>query len=407
MNTKNSDSQFNPEELKKLFSHAYTLQEAGKLEDALLTYDTLLTLIPDSPLLHFNCGLAWFGLKDFSKAASHYAKAVTNAPEDPDIHYNRGLNFRRLLRFTDAAKSFEDACKAGDTTVDTLYNLALCYQDLEDFPKASRIYETILSQVPSHQSSLNNFAYLCHKSGDMKQAEALYSQLLKLNPEHLAAQHMLCSLTGVTPDTVPLEYVESVFDTYADDFEHSLIENLQYKTPTALYELYSDHFHGVVQTTCLDLGCGTGLAGEQFKKCCSELIGMDISQKMLDVAGEKNIYDTLMKDDIISFLQTNTQKCDLIVAADVFTYMGDLEAVFKECCTVIKKSGLLLFSVEEAGNNSNKKFKLKQTGRFGHSEKYIKTLCKQTGWTIIDHKLSDLRQEKGEWVRGHLFILQQ
>jgi predicted TPR repeat methyltransferase len=407
MNKKNSDLRLNPEELKKLFSHACTLQETGKLEEALLAYDKLLAFIPDSPQLHFNCGLAWFGLKVFSKAESHYAKAVANAPKDPDIHYNRGLNFRRLLRFTDAAKSFKDACKTGDTTVDTLYNLALCYQDSEDYHEAARIYESILSQAPSHQSSLNNFAYMCHKSGDIQQAESLYGQLLKLNPEHLAAQHMLRSLTGVTPDNVPLEYVESVFDNYADDFEHSLVENLQYQTPIALYELYCEHFHGVLQTICLDLGCGTGLAGKHFRKCCGELIGMDISQNMLDIAGEKNIYATLVKDDIINFLQTNTQKCDLIVAADVFTYMGDLETVFNACCTVIQKSGLLLFSVEEAENNSNKKFKLKQTGRFGHSAKYIETLCKQTGWTIIDHKVSNLRQEKGEWVRGHLFILQQ
>ncbi|HIQ36459.1 MAG TPA: tetratricopeptide repeat protein [Desulfocapsa sulfexigens] len=407
MSKKKTAPQLRREEFKNLFSHACNLQETGQLADALLVYDELLASFPGSPLIHYNCGLAFFDLKNYSKAESHYEKAVAGAPEDPDIHYNRGLNFRRLLRFEDAAKSFEDACKSGDTTVDILYNLALCHQDLEEFSEAARIYRIILSQRPTHQSSLNNFAYLCHKSGDVKQAKSLYGQLLKLNPKHLAAKHMLYSLTGVTPDNAPLDYVESVFDNYADDFEHSLVENLQYKTPMALYDLYCDYYHGVALTTCLDLGCGTGLAGEHFKHCCSELIGVDISQKMLDVAREKNLYNELVKNDIISFLQTKEHKYDLIVAADVFTYMGDLENVFKECCTVSKASGILLFSVEETDNINNKTFNLKQTGRFGHSVEYIETLCKQTGWTIIDHKISKLRQDKGEWIKGHLFILQQ
>lgn len=158
MNKINSASQLTHEELKKLFTHACNLQEAGKLNDALLVYDRLRAIIPGSPLLHFNCGLAFFDLENYSKAESHYEKAVASAPEDPDIHYNRGLNFRRLLRFTDAAISFGKAYKSGDTNVDTLYNLALCHQDLEDYPEAGRIYKIILSQKPTHQSSLNNFA---------------------------------------------------------------------------------------------------------------------------------------------------------------------------------------------------------------------------------------------------------
>jgi predicted TPR repeat methyltransferase len=406
MSQKNIALQPTPEELLNLFSHACNLQETGNLNDALHVYEKLLTLIPDSPLLNFNCGLAHFELENYSMAESHYEKAVTSAPEDPDIHYNRGLNFRRLQRFSDAAESFETAYKSGDSTVDTLYNLALCHQDLEDFTEATRLYKLILSQEPSHQSSLNNFAYLCHKTGDIKQAESLYGKLLELNSEHQAAQHMLNSLTGFIPDNAPLEYVESVFDNYAPDFEHSLVENLHYKTPTVLHDLYINHFGDIPLRVCLDLGCGTGLAGEQFKRRCSKLTGVDISQKMLDVAKEKNIYDELIKDDIIHFFQGNNLKYDLIMAADVFTYLGDLEHVFKECCTAINESGILLFSVEEAEYNING-FELKQTGRFGHSADYIEKLSKETGWTTICHKKSKLRKDKGKWIKGHLFLLQR
>ncbi len=286
-----------------------------------------------------------------------------------------------------------------------MYNLGLCYQDLQNYSEAERLYDIILSQNPEHLSTLNNFAYLCHKTGDLKKAEALYRQLLTSNPEHTAARHMLNSLSGKMTDSAPLEYVEAVFDNYAKDFEHSLVEQLQYNTPTGLWQRFSQMFpQNESKEHCLDLGCGTGLAGEQFISCCQQLTGIDISQEMLELADKKNIYQELIKDDILHFLQSTELSYDLILAADVFTYMGDLEKLFNACREKTIKDGLFLFSVEESASET---FELKQTGRFGHSVGYIEKLCRNTGWDILDCHLSKLRQDKGEWIKGHLFILQR
>jgi len=405
MQKENNLPKMTPDEFQDLFRQACNLQEKGNLNESLLLYEELLNAFPGAPMLHFNCGLAYFDQQNFSKAETHYGKAAAILTDDPDVHYNRGLNFRRLHRYKDAAESFENAFEAGDTSIDIVYNLALCHQDSGNFSEAGRLYENILSQDSAHQSCLNNYAYLCHKSGDTKRAESLYKQLLTINPDHQAAQHMLSSLTGAIPDCAPIEYVESVFDNYADDFEHSLIENLLYRTPEVLYDFYFQFFQNTSQQRCLDLGCGTGLAGEKFKNIFVEITGIDISRKMLSIANEKHLYDQLIKDDIIHFLQAAKQKYNLILAADVFTYMGDLKKMFHECSTSIAKSGIFLFSVEET-HDSEKSFELKHTGRFGHSAAYIETLCQQTGWSILGYQLSDLRQEKGEWIKGHLYLLQ-
>lgn len=401
--TKNSnDPTPSPQELKKNFEEACQLHEGGQIDEAIDAYQKLLTILPDSPLLHFNCGLALYEQQDFIQAEYHYNKASSINPEDPDIQYNRGLNFRRLHKFTEATSSFELAFKLGDTTVDTLYNLALCHQDLEEYSEAGRLYNLILSQDPEHLSSLNNYAYLCHKKGDIEEAETLYRQLLKLNPEHQAAKHMLDSLSGHTPESAPLEYVKDVFDNYAKDFEQSLVEKLQYRTPKALWYLYCSLFPDDSRDTCLDLGCGTGLGGEQFRQCCKSFTGVDISEEMLKVAETKDLYANLIEDDILHFLQKNTDRYDLILAADVFTYMGDLEELFMACGSQTTENGIFLFSVEAAEKDH---FELKQTGRFGHSMDYIEKLSKNTGWKILACEGSKLRQDKGEWIMGHLYIL--
>jgi len=393
-----------PRDIENLFAQACQLHQDGKLEKALKLYRQLLKKLPGLSLLHFNCGLVLFELGLFQDAENHYRKAAGLQEDDPDIHYNRGLNFRRLYKFSEAAQSFGYAIKAGDTTVDTFYNLALCHQDMEDYAEAERLYMRILKETPDHLSSLNNYAYLCHKSGNIKKAEQLYRQLLIYNPQHQGAKHMLDSLSGETPDTAPLEYVEAVFDNYATEFEQSLIDNLEYRTPTTLHTLYNNLFPDSSRILALDLGCGTGLAGQEFNDCCREIIGVDISEKMLHVAAEKKIYKKLIKDDILHFLQNSSDVFDLIVAVDVFTYMGCLEQVFASCSNSSSDKGLFLFSVEVSHSET---FELKTTGRFGHSHDYINMVSQKTGWTILESVHTRLRKERGEWIEGFIFILEK
>ena len=394
--------QLSADELNLMFVKACELQEETHLQEALSVYSELLQFIPQSSMIHFNMGLAYFDLEDFEAAAEHYNTASEENPTDPDIHYNRGLNLRRLFKHEEAIIAFSQAIEQGDRSTDTLYNMALCHQDLNAFESAASLYEMVLANDSEHQSTLNNYAYLCHKTDDLKKAVQLYKRLLQLNPEHTAARHMLNGLLGVTPDKAPLDYIESVFDGYAENFEENLLKDLHYRTPTELLCFYREQFPNLQNRKCLDLGCGTGLAGEAFSATCSELTGVDISDKIMKVAAEKKLYKQLIKDDILHFLKTTEETFNLIIAADVFTYMGDLEPLFKACHQQSDSDATLCFSVEES---TDEPFILKETGRFGHSLKYIEGIGEKAGWTILSSRRSKLRKDKNKWIFGYLFIL--
>jgi len=396
--------QLTADELKYKFVQACEMQEENALSDALSIYNELLLFIPESPMIHFNMGLAYFDIGNFDKAEDHYKTACLGNPNDPDIRYNQGINFRRLGELREAIDAFSMAEKLGDSSIDTLYNMALCYQDLKEFDDAAKRYKVILERDKSHQSSLNNYAYLCHKTGDLKKAEQLYKRLLKLNPQHIAAQHMLNALLGITPDNAPLEYIESVFDGYAANFEENLLKDLFYRTPTELWRFFRRLFPKHHNCRCLDLGCGTGLAGEAFNSACCELTGVDISDKILSKANEKKLYKQLIKNDILNYLANTKEHFDLIIAADVFTYMGELTSLFKACTQKCDRGGVLCFSVEESEGDS---FHLKETGRFGHSHSYIEKVCKEAGWKLIASERSKLRKDKDQWIYGYLFLLQK
>src|SRR3546814_6006397 len=60
----------------------------------------------------------------------------------------------------------------------------------------------------------------------------------------------------------------------------------------------------------LDLGCGTGLAGEAFK-------GVDLSPGMVIRARKRGIYDALSVAELTDALQRTERRFDLVLAADV------------------------------------------------------------------------------------------
>ena len=404
MSDTNPPQELSAEELEGRFSKACTLQEEQRLTEALAIYSDLLCYLPDSPLVHFNMGLAYFDLGDFQTAERHYQSASRENPTDPELYYNMGLNLRRLGKLDKALDAFSRCVELGDRSTDTLYNMALSHQECKRHELAASLYKQVLEADASHLSSLNNYAYLCHQMGQLDEAQSLYRRLLAINPSHSAARHLVNALTGTTTSSAPLEYIESVFDSYAGHFEESLLQELHYQTPTELWKLYCKHFPDNNKGLCLDLGCGTGLAGLAFQSACTAIHGVDISENILSVAKEKQIYTSLIKDDILNYLEHDDSLYNVIIAADVFTYMGDLAPLFNACMKRMDGGGLLIFSVEDGAGNS---FGLKDTGRYGHPDIYIRQLCQANGLSLVVSEKSRLRKDRDEWITGSLFILQK
>ena len=106
--------------------------------------------------------------------------------------------------------------------------------------------------------------------------------------------------------------VEELFDEYAPTFEDELTKGLNYRTPQVLegallaLPCQPGMSEGVLsETLAVDIGCGTGLAGELLRtRCRGRLIGNDLSRGMLRQAGKKSgVYDQLSAGDSITLLQ--------------------------------------------------------------------------------------------------------
>jgi predicted TPR repeat methyltransferase len=146
----------------------------------------------------------------------------------------------------------------------------------------------------------------------------------------------------------------------------------------------------------LDLGCGTGLAAQKLKTADNQFIGVDISEKMLDLARQKNIYTELHQADILDYLHDSHPDFAYIIAADVFCYFGDLRQILAACAPT-----RLIFSAET--DSTAEKFTVMANGRYKHNPQYLELLLHNSGYTKVTKTELILRRENGKDVNGCIF----
>jgi predicted TPR repeat methyltransferase/Flp pilus assembly protein TadD len=260
-----------------------------------------------------------------------------------------------------------------------------------------------------------------------REAIGVLRRILRRDPTHAHARFLLAGLTGedkapaatgpaATPDdsapapttlveSPPAELIADLFDTYAPKFDQHLVEVLRYCVPKSLAALVATTAAPAERSwRVLDLGCGTGLAGVEVRAYARSLIGSDLSPRMIARARAREIYDELHVEDLTATL-ARVRDVDLIVAADVFIYVGALDATFAACATALRAGGLLAFSVERSASAD---VVLQKTLRYAHSDAYIRRLASAHGLAVERAEPAVLRVDNDEQpVHGVLYLLRR
>lgn len=248
----------------------------------------------------------------------------------------------------------------------------------------------------------------CHiDNEDVAGAIDTCKQWLKRQPDNSIATHMLAAVQGDQPPArASASYVADTFDSFADSFD-SVLANLEYRAPQLVAALVRETLADPTgQLTVLDAGCGTGLAGPYLRDYAKRLIGVDLSENMLEHARRRNTYDELLHADLVEHLQQHADTYDLIVAADTFNYFGDLGDLLTACFGSLKENGWLVFTLE-MGDMFGQDYRLESHGRYSHPPQYLMDRLGERGIRGGDIHQPVLRKENGQDVRGMLVAVQK
>ncbi len=375
----------------------------GQNEPAIKSFEKVIDIDKGHWLAAYNLGAAYHAIDKIPEAIDAYAMAARLNPQDADIFFNLGLAYKKAGVPEEALKAYCKAIEIKPEDPEVHYNLGRLYNDTGHKKEAILSLEMAIGLRPDFGAALTNLGVL-YSSEDMRdKAIAVYEKLIKIGHNPTAAQHILNALKGNTTDAAPIAYIKELYDDFAGHFEKRLLGDLGYNTPQKLVNFLQEH--NGTQTAyaqMLDLGCGTGLCGQAFAGMTGSITGVDLSAKMIEKARDKNIYDQLVEDNIISFLENPTQAYDLIVAGDVLIYLGELKGVFQLLPKSLSGEGKIIFSTEHF---DGKGYKLRSSGRYAHSKSYINVLAQEKNLQISAVESTNLRKENGQWIVGEIYII--
>jgi len=256
-----------------------------------------------------------------------------------------------------------------------------------------------LERAPAWAAGFFRLGEFCEAAGDLAAAADAWREVLRLDDGDRFGASLKLAAFGLmpTPDAPPAGYVESLFDAYAPTFESALVERLEYRVPGLIAEAIQTVRPQAAFRHAVDLGCGTGLMGECLRGRVSRIDGIDLSHSMLQKAADKRIYDRLDQCDVAR-LDLRVAPVDLVVAADVFVYLGDLGPVFARVAEALEPGGLFAFSIERHANADE--YAIGASLRFTHSRAYVARLLQEHRFAVLRIDEVDLRRDRGEPVAG-------
>jgi predicted TPR repeat methyltransferase len=253
-----------------------------------------------------------------------------------------------------------------------------------------------------------NRALSLEKAGDIDAAVKAYEEVLAIDPDdHGGAAVRIASMgRGETPVKAPDAYVETLFDQHAEVFEDVLVEQLGYHVPMLVRQRLQELKLGPFKRM-LDLGCGTGLTGGTLRDMAGDITGIDISENMIEVAHEKDLYETLFVAEVEDFLDDNDEDTfDLVTATDVLPYLGALEPMFFGVAENMTSGGIFVFSSETLPDDvmAGRTYMVGPHQRFAHAETYVRQRLADTGFKLLEMTDINVRMEDGRPTLGHLVI---
>lgn len=292
---------------------------------------------------------------------------------------------------------------SGDLIADRRFEWARGLIDEGDHAAAAELLAEVVVLAPGFAAAWFALGNAREQTGDKTGAVEAFEKARDADPRdaHGAAVR-LARLGTLPPVPMPIGYIKSLFDGYAPKFETSLTGHLNYRGPQLLLDALTRAGAPEMCDSVLDLGCGTGLAGDLFRPLCGRLTGVDLSGGMLAIARGKGVYDELAEAEAMTYLRSaRPSTFDLVIAADVFIYFHELMQIGAPVARALTPGGHLAFSVETHDGDG---VILRDTLRYAHSEAHVREAVAGGGLELLICERASTRTEKGVPVPGLVVV---
>jgi len=380
----------------------------GRFAEAETRLRAAIARRPGDAAAHDNLGLVLAALGRPAEAESAFRQAIALAPSLAGANNNLAALYRAQQRLDDALAASARALALDPSVAAFHLNHGEILRALLRPREAAEAYARALRLKPDYADAYFALGNLWYETGNRDGARFALDACLKLDPaDRHGARALLALVEPASGDVLqfPAAYVRNLFDGYAPRFEKHLVEQLDYRAPQRLRAAIDACDPGRVFDDAIDLGCGTGLAGAAVRPIVRRLVGVDLSPAMIEHARARGVFDALGVGGLDSALAGRERAFDLILAADVFIYVGALDEVLPAIFRALRPDGLAGFTIES--DPAGPPCRLRSSRRFAHNPGDLAALAARAGFALARREDFVLRREAGAPIDGTLFVLRR
>jgi predicted TPR repeat methyltransferase len=385
----------------QLIRQARDLESADRQPEAVLIYGELLHGPKHLEALQALARIS-FENGDLRAADHFFGESLKIVPNFVEGLHLRGVALMRLGRNEAALDCLERAVQLDPNGCEAILNHATLLLEMKRADEALAGFDRVLAIEPNNAVAWNNRGNTLVALGRLEEGVAAYDRALVLDPRLQAAayNHFYALLSLRRVDRISDFAARQAFDQVASRYDQIVRDELHYRAHHDLRALASRVAGSLAPPLrILDLGCGTGLAGECFKDLASggRLDGVDISPGMIEEARKRGIYNDLVIADFEIYLSRSGPHYDLVLSADAIVYFGALGAIFAGVAKRLEPTGVFLFTCEAKPGDG---WELTEANRFRHSEAYLRGEAERAALSWIEAVECIPRSERGTPVAG-------
>lgn len=388
------------EQARNLFVQGIADFEAGRFGVAEQNFQASLVLLPGRVSTLTNLAAAQIILAQPEAALAALDQAIASEPDNRDAWWHRGVALGTLGRHVEALAALDRLLGLAPDHFAGWLRQAQALQQLDRHEQALTSCDKALAITPDDALAWGIRGHVLKDLRRFDEAAQAFRQAIAHGGDHELNSYFLASVSDQpTPPASPAAYVRGLFDGYAESFDAHLVGVLHYQAHTVLARHLLSLAGNRRFARVLDLGCGTGLCGPLVQAVAAQIDGVDLSPTMLDKARALQVYSLLAQQDVVAFLQATQSRYDLVLAADVFIYIGDLDAVFAGTARVMDSGGVFCFSIETP-DDVGQDFALKTSLRYGQSETYARALAVRHGFDVVELLHGTIREDQRQPIPG-------
>lgn len=170
------------------------LADKGFIEEALGNLQYLVKYFPEDAEIHYNIGILYEKLKDFTSAQKAYKKAIKISPQD-DFYYNLGEVFVELQKWDEAIEAFKTVLKNDSKDGNCYFNLGLCYMKKDENNLAVDNFQQAVTLNPKDLYAHFYLGNIYQNNGLTNFATESYKKVLDISPDYSWAYYNLASIS--------------------------------------------------------------------------------------------------------------------------------------------------------------------------------------------------------------------